>query len=685
MIRKVLLALLVVVSLCCVVACNSTPAGPSLSYINISSLPSKTQYAVGEKLDLTGLVVSAVYSDGSSSEVYSFTASPANGTVLNEIGRQPVTVSYSGKKASFSVNVVQNAVSSISIKNYPTKMNYIVGELLDTTGLVLYAYYTDGSIIEVSNGFTATPTRLASAGTQEITVGYQGKITTYSVTVSKIEVTDISIKTLPTKLTYTVGDAVDTTGLVLNVYYSDGTTKEVNSGFTYSPTTLTTAGEKAVTVEYETKKTTYSVTVKPKDEYVLLAGNSWWNDQPGESKLMKSEISRIEFVKTVDDIKAGKMVAGKSWAVDVNKTGCIKCYIYEESGQYVLYFVGSIIKGNKDSSYMFGGDWSKPKFSNVTSIKFGHFDTANVENMSNMFYECSKLSDVDLSGFDTSSVINMGYMFYNCGGLTTLDVTGFKTSKVKYFYYMFGNCYGLASLDVTGFDTSSATNMNGMFQSCSGLKSLDVTGFNTSNVTSFSYMFSGCNNLALLNVRYFDTSKAVYMNGMFNSCSNVKELNVSKFNTSNVVNMSSMFSWCGNLTSISVGNFDTSKVENMNSMFEGCYNLVTLDLRYFNTSNVTDMSYMFYRTKFETLDLSSFDIGKVTNFRYMFYYCRDLTKILINNKWSVYFEAGSEDMFYGCEKLVGGQGTVYDSEHTDGVYARADNPDIGKPGYLTIK
>lgn len=41
-------------------------------------------------------------------------------------------------------------------------------------------------------------------------------------------------------------------------------------------------------------------------------------------------------------------------------------------------------------------------------------------------------------------------------------------------------------------------------------------------------------------------------------------------------------------------------------------------------------------------------------------------------------------MFSGCTNLIGGEGTVYDSKHTDYTYARIDG---GKdaPGYFTRK
>ena len=53
--------------------------------IEITSAPTKTTYNAGENIDLTGIVVTATFSDGSAKEVTSeCTFSPASGTVIYE-------------------------------------------------------------------------------------------------------------------------------------------------------------------------------------------------------------------------------------------------------------------------------------------------------------------------------------------------------------------------------------------------------------------------------------------------------------------------------------------------------------------------------------------------------------------------------------------------------------------------
>jgi hypothetical protein len=80
-----------------------------LSSISITKEPDKTVYSLGEPLDLSGLEVTAAYSDGSSSVVTGYTASPVSGSTLDTEGSIPVTISYTEtavtRTATFNVQV----------------------------------------------------------------------------------------------------------------------------------------------------------------------------------------------------------------------------------------------------------------------------------------------------------------------------------------------------------------------------------------------------------------------------------------------------------------------------------------------------------------------------------------------------------------------------------------------------
>ena len=126
------------------------------------------------------------------------------------------------------------------------------------------------------------------------------------------------------------------------------------------------------------------------------------------------------------------------------------------------------------------------------------------------------------------------------------------------------------------------------------------------------------------------------------------------------------FDYCPNLTTIEgIEYFNTENVTTMRYMFDSCESLKSLDLTNFNTENVTDMYYMFaYCKSLESLDLTNFNTAKVTNMAGMFQSCYALKTIYASDKFVTNKVTNGNDMFYGCEKLNG-----YDGSKTDRNYA----------------
>ena len=147
--------------------------------------------------------------------------------------------------------------------------------------------------------------------------------------------------------------------------------------------------------------------------------------------------------------------------------------------------------------------------------------------------------------------------------------------------------------------------------------------------------------------------------------------------------MSGMFSSCRNISILDVSNIETKNVTNMEGMFQYCENLLRLDLTNINTINITDMQYMFRNCyKLTTLDLSDFDTRNVTNMNYMFMGCRDLTTIYVSEKFQVTSVIYGSELFNDCKKLIGGEGTIFNTDYTDYTYAKIDEG-VSNPGYFT--
>ena len=132
----------------------------------------------------------------------------------------------------------------------------------------------------------------------------------------------------------------------------------------------------------------------------------------------------------------------------------------------------------------------------LTTIKgLENLNTSEVTDMSDMFYYCTSLKEIDVSNFNTSKVTDMEYMFYHCEQITDLDLSGFDTSNVTSMSNMFAGCYQIPYIDVSNFNTSKVRLFVMMFNHCYALKMLDLTNFNTSSLECCNFMFMECYNL----------------------------------------------------------------------------------------------------------------------------------------------------------------------------------------------
>ena len=92
--------------------------------LTIASLPKKTTYAPGEKLDLTGLQILAKYEDGGE-EIIVPGASEGDGFKKDTEGTQTLTYTYFGQVVSFE----------ITVKNPDSGKTGGCGSALDAAGL----------------------------------------------------------------------------------------------------------------------------------------------------------------------------------------------------------------------------------------------------------------------------------------------------------------------------------------------------------------------------------------------------------------------------------------------------------------------------------------------------------------------------------------------------------------------
>ena len=312
--------------------------------------------------------------------------------------------------------------------------------------------------------------------------------------------------------------------------------------------------------------------------------------------------------------------------------------------------------------YMFAGCKA------LTSLDLKNFNTEKVEFMSRMFKDCSALTSLDLKNFNTEKVTNMYAMFFGCSALSSLDLSNFNTEKVKYMVVMFRDCSKLAA--ILSNKTWKCEDSQNMFKGCTALKGavpydeskVDVTmanpetGYFTKKAqdkpevtTPEAYVQMSADKTTL--TFFYDTKRTSREGTTWDITSPIATRSASLLNapawgaseekpnsTTTKVVFDASFAkfypkttaeWFAHYAALKriegIENLNTSEVTSMKGMFTGCAALDTLDLTTFNTDKVNDMSEMFKN-------------------------CANLSTVVCDKVWST---PHSEQMFYGCVKLLG--------------------------------
>ena len=316
----------------------------------------------------------------------------------------------------------------------------------------------------------------------------------------------------------------------------------------------------------------------------------------------------------------------------------------------------------------------------ITGLEY--LNTANVTDMSLMFFNCQKLTSLDLSNFNTEKVTNMEAMFSVCPKLKTIYASDkFTTAAVTNSEDMFSYCNSLSGdIDWTSDKASDKTyaKLDGGYFRDKAYDNRPYVKYADGTLTFYCgyKKIWGENEYALnsgkelpkwyvnntntnTNLVVFDASFAnarptsCYM--WFQNFKNLKQIEgIENLNTENVTNMACMFKGCSSLTSLDVTHFNTGNVTSMYYMFTLCSNLAELDVTHFNTEKVTDMFGMFSSCKgLISLDVTNFNTVNVKEMSYMFYNCYKLKEIYVSDKFVTDAVISSDNMFSGCNSLSG--------------------------------
>lgn len=168
-------------------------------------------------------------------------------------------------KAFTTSELLDESLKNIEITTPPTKTSYFEGENFDKTGMVVKANYnskTKPSVILDSSSYNITNGTNLKAGQTSVTITYEDKSVNQKITVEKNSVTDLKIKTPPTKTEYKEGQHFDKTGMIIEATYKDGTTKEITD-YTITNGNNLKANQTEVTISYGEKTVNQKITVIP--------------------------------------------------------------------------------------------------------------------------------------------------------------------------------------------------------------------------------------------------------------------------------------------------------------------------------------------------------------------------------------------------------------------------------------
>lgn len=154
----------------------------TLSKIEVTTQPTKTEYKVGDSFDPEGMEITATYSNGASAKVTGYTVDTETVSAV----QTKVTVTYTQagvtKTADVTITVRERALSSIAITTVPTKTTYTQGEYFDPTGMKVTAAYDDSTTADITNAVTYTNNNFTEAGSKTVTISYTEKGVTKTVT-----------------------------------------------------------------------------------------------------------------------------------------------------------------------------------------------------------------------------------------------------------------------------------------------------------------------------------------------------------------------------------------------------------------------------------------------------------------------------------------------------------------------
>ena len=315
--------------------------------IEMTKAPKKTEYYEGEYFDKTGLVLVGTYSDDSKERFIDYKISPEGPLSADDTA---VTISYvlngETKEIEIPITIVHREIVDISIAVLPAKLEYIEGDMLDITGLEVYAIYDNGDVVEIRD-YDILPNENLTLEDKEIKIIYNGFEKTIPITVNPRTIVGLDIQKGPDKTEYIEGEMFDKAGLMVVLVYNNEDREEVVD-YTIKPDRPLTINDTEVIISYEENdisyETTINITVVPDPNQELTVEINGYEEIQGENE---TYIGKIQPNQTRADIKASITTNGEIIITDKDGNGTSDDTMKLATGDKV-----TITKGESKKEYV---------------------------------------------------------------------------------------------------------------------------------------------------------------------------------------------------------------------------------------------------------------------------------------------------------------------------------------------
>ena len=244
---------------------------------------------------------------------------------------------------------VPAVLESISWTGYTT--SYTVGDAFKKDGTVT-ATYSDGSTEDVSSAASFSTPDMSTAGTKTVTVSYQGKTTTGTITVSEASTGDATwtrVTTVAELLaggTYIIGYEAEAKSGIIVPMANVGTATTSAAGFMYSGKAASSGNKQTIDMSSVTETTKYEVSIVASTSVsgaicIKIGANYLGNtNTKNDCKLFASESKTTSFTPTLgaNDVFTLKIAANDDYHTLQYNTSSPRFAVYKGTQKNVVIY-----------------------------------------------------------------------------------------------------------------------------------------------------------------------------------------------------------------------------------------------------------------------------------------------------------------------------------------------------------